>query len=45
MCAIIPGSIFLSFFFLWYRGLNSGRRSLVTPPVHFCDEFFQGRVL
>jgi hypothetical protein len=35
----------LTFFFLWYWGLNSGSTPWATPPATFCDGSFQYRVL
>jgi hypothetical protein len=32
--------IYLSFFFLWYWGLNSGPTPTATPPALFCDGYF-----
>jgi hypothetical protein len=45
-CGIIWRSLVLvlSFFFLWYLGLNSGPTPWVTPSALFCDGYFWVRV-
>jgi hypothetical protein len=45
ICIYIYMCIYIFFFFFQYWGLNSGSTPWATPPVLFCDGFFQDRVL